>query len=343
MTNSNRLENHDRLTGLVCAGLAALLLTAAPLRAQDERTGVSHPSNAIINADDDTTAPPPAAAPAPAPVVKTAKPSAAIPYNADQEYGPYVPYHAAGTPEPAAAAQTAFDPDANIVTAETAGRHPLAEDSKDDPDAGIVTMVPGKPGELSDGTLVKVKLREELSTLKTQPGTKFTAEVAEPVMKDGKVIVPAGAVLEGRVTQVHGGTRLNGGAAIHLEPRMVVLPDGMQYAVRARAIDTDSWQNTHVDEEGTITRRGNGKQTATVMGLSAGSGAAAGAMIGGVPGAVIGAGVGAGAATVVWLKQDRQATLPKDLEIIFSLTEPMSITPAHAATDGAKADAPGAE
>ena len=58
-----------------------------------------------------------------------------------------------------------------------------------------------------------------------------------------------------------------------------------------------------------------------MMGLATGGTVAAGAMIGGVPGAVIGAGVGAGVSTVVWLKQDRQADLPKDLGVVFSLTE----------------------
>jgi len=56
----------------------------------------------------------------------------------------------------------------------------------------------------------------------------------------------------------------------------------------------------------------------------------AGAVLGGLPGAVVGAGVGAGVSTVVWARQDRQADLPKDLCIIFSLTEPMRITPMSA-------------
>jgi hypothetical protein len=34
--------------------------------------------------------------------------------------------------------------------------------------------------------------------------------------------------------------------------------------------------------------------------------------------------------TVVWLKQDRQAVLPKDLGVVFSLTEPMSVAPSRA-------------
>ena len=47
------------------------------------------------------------------------------------------------------------------------------------------------------------------------------------------------------------------------------------------------------------------------------------------------AGIGAGVGTIIWLKQDRQAELPKDLGLVFSLTEPMSITPLGVASGGA--------
>jgi hypothetical protein len=242
------------------------------------------------------------------------------------------------------------DPDANIVTAATAGNDDRmlasaaqSAAAKADPDAGIVTHVFSRPGEIPEGTLVKARLREDLSTLTTKPGTKFTAEVTEPVMRDGVVIVPAGSVLDGWVTWVRGGRRIGGPAAIHLEPRTITLPDGTQDFLHARVIDTDRWDSTKVDDEGTILRRDSAKKTVAAMSLAAGGPLAAGAVIGGVPGALIGAGVGAGAGTVVWLKQDRQAELPKDLGLVFSLTEPMSITPASAAVVPLKVGTPGGE
>jgi hypothetical protein len=288
---------------LVCAA-AACMVVAIPAWAQntaDQLTGVSHPSSAPITTDANDLSV--SSAPAPA----HAKPSAAIPATPTTTYGTYVPYRPASSDSNStAAAEKPYDPDANIVTESTAGRaarRPLAAQSADklDEDAGIVTYVPSRPGEIPEGSLVKVRLREQLSTL------------------------------EGRVTWVRGGKRIGGQAAIHLEPRTVTLPDGTQYVLRARAIDTDSWENTKVDSEGTIMRSENKKRNAAIMSLTTGSGLAAGAMIAGPAGALVGAGVGAGVSTVVWLKQDRQAELPKDLQIIFSLTEPMSVTPASAA------------
>ena len=270
--------------------------------------------------------------------VHPAKPSAAIPAQpAEQVYGPFVPYHAPGTPVPTVTvAQPAFNADASIVSAETAGsaERRLLEGPKDshDPDAGIVTSIPSRAGEISEGSLIKAKLKETISTVDTPAGTKFSATVTEPLMKDGRVIVPAGSLLEGRVTYVRGGKRLSGGAAIHIEPRSISLPDGAKYIVEARLIDTDNWNDTKVDIEGTVLKKENGKKTLAIMGLAAGGPMAAGAVIGGVPGALIGAGVGAGVGTVIWLKQDRQAELPKDLGLVFSLIEPMSTTPMTAAT-----------
>ena len=318
--------------------LAAVLAVAQdPARSstQNQRTGVAKPQPVTTTDDADAaaTAAPvtePTAGPAPA---KPAKPSAAVPMATDPSaiiYGPYVPYKAPGSDSAANAAAAGvstgtFDPDANIVTDATAGRRPLSGAPSSDIDAGIVTHVPWPANAVPDGALLKVRLQETISTETTKPGTWFSAELTEPVIGDGRLYIPAGSVLKGRVTWASGGSRISGGAAIHLETRTITLPDGTEYPIHARVIDTNSWQNTKVDSEGTITRREHTKEALATVGLATGGGAAAGAMIGGVPGALIGAGVGAGVSTVVWLKQDRQAVLPKDLGVVFSLTTPMRI------------------
>ena len=320
---------------------------AASGAAEEERTGVARPDAAAItvtpyNDSEDAASSAPAVE-----TVLPAKPSAAIAAAAPA----VTPAAALNRRAPAKLMPTAdgegiaasgkdavaFDPDANIVTEETAGRAERLLQSgtgdaatKEKPDAGIVTRVPSRPGEVPDGTLVKVKLMEELSTLTTKPGTSFSAEVSEPVMRDGQVVVPAGALLEGRVTFVRGGKRVGAAAAIHLEARTVTLPDGSRYMLTARVIDTNSWGDTKVDSEGTILRKDHAKATDAMTTLSTVGGMAAGAALGGVPGAVIGASLGAGVSTAVWMRQDRQADLPKDLGVIFSLTEPMRVTPMSA-------------
>jgi len=324
---------------------ADLTRTAASGTAQEERSGVSRPDPAVIKADayndsDDAASSAPAVT-----AVQPAKPSAAI-VSAAPATTPSAALNrraAAAKPVPPADGEgiaassknaAAFDPDANIVTEETAGRADRLQQSEtlaeENSDAKIVTRVASRPGEVPDGTLVKAKLMEDLSTLTTKAGTSFSAEVSEPVMRDGQVVVPAGALLEGRVTFVRGGKRVGAAAAIHLEARTITLPDGSRYMLTARVIDTNSWGDTKVDNEGTILRKDHRNATDAMTSLSTVGGMAAGAALGGVPGAVIGAGLGAGVSATVWARQDRQADLPKDLCVVFSLTEPMRVTPMSA-------------
>jgi cytochrome b len=349
---SNNPAGAIHAMGIVCMA-AACIITATPAFAQDasgmaqngvqtastaqqERTGISNPDPVVItetpyndNTDSIDSLPPAkpsAATPKPAPAATpTPKPAPA-----------FAPMAATATHPNAAVKSTdvsAFDPDANIVTEETAGRADrllvsgTQTEVKHYQDESIVTRVPSRPGEVPDGTLIKVKLMEELSTLTAVPGSNFSAELTEPVMRDGQVVVPAGALLEGHITLVRQGMRIGPSAALHLVAETVTLPDGSQYALDARVIDTDSWNDTKVDHEGTILRKDHGKATAATVSLSAGGGMAAGAIVGGLPGALIGAGVGVGVSTVVWMRQDRQADLPQGLGVVFCLTEPMRTTP----------------
>ena len=290
---------------------AALVLAAAPVFAGPvfaQTSGVSHPDSAPITSDD--VAPATKATPA-----LTPRPSAAIqatPAPATTEvYGPYVPYtgqKAAGAP---------------VVT------HVVPVENPED--AMIVTSVPERSGELREGTLLRTKMISTLSTESTVTGSKFTAEVTEPIERNGRVIIPVGSILEGRVTEVHGGKRISGGALLHLETSNVTLPDGTHYIVHAQVIDTGK-SDFNVSDEGTLKKKGHVKETLVVMGGVTGAGAATGAMLGGGVGAAVGAGIGAGVSTVIWFKQDRQATLPKDVQLVFSLTAPMILTPLNGPT-----------
>jgi hypothetical protein len=306
---------------------AALVLITVPVIAQDARTGVSTPPPADIT----TTSEDSSATPVLTPRVPHAKPSAAVPAASSNTntitYGPYVPYRAAGEAAPAAAPATtaAFDPDANIVTTTVPDTDAVA----DSPvlDAGIVTSVPEREGEIREGTLLRARITEGLSTTNTLEGSPFSASLTQPVEKDGRVILPIGSMVEGRVTEVRSGRRISGRAALHLEAHDVTLPDGSHYVIHAQLIDTDQTDHSTVNNEGTLVRRDHPKETLAAMSVATGGAAAAGAMMAGGVGALVGAGIGAGASTILWLKQDRQEALPKDSLLVFSLTTPMMLKP----------------
>ena len=294
------------LAGRTSLTAVAVAMVSVPAFSQGASTGVSHPEPVIISAQPDETVT--------IKVAPAAKPSAAIPVErralvsrdggsaGGEVYGPYLPYRGGSA-------------DAEMsATADAA-------------DAAIVTSVEERPGEVREGTLLRARIKQGLSTVTTVPGARFTAELAEAVEKNGRVVLPVGAVIEGRVTEVHGGRRISGAAMMHLEPRSVTLPDGTHYVIHAQLIDTDQTSRNKVDREGTLIRRSHPRETLAVMGLATGSAATAGAMLGGGVGAAVGAGIGAGAGTILWLKQDRQAALPQDTLLVFSLTEAMPLMP----------------
>ncbi len=307
---------------------AALIFVTIPVLAQDAITGVSTPPPATITTTDDSSP----ATPVLKPRVPEAKPSAAVPAASSNTntitYGPYVPYRAPGTTAATAdipAATTAvLDPDANIVTTTVPD-----SDAVDSPalDAGIVTSVPEREGEIREGTLLKARITQGLSTTNTLEGSQFSASLTQPVEKDGRVILPIGSMVEGRVTEVRSGRRISGRAALHLEAHDVTLPDGSHYVIHAQLIDTDQTDHSTIDSEGTLLRRDHAKETLAAMSVATGGAAAAGAMVGGGVGALVGAGIGAGASTILWLKQDRQEALPQDSLLVFSLTTPMILKP----------------
>jgi hypothetical protein len=254
-----------------------------------------------------------------------AKPSPAVPLNATQTpavpssetyTNTYVPY----TPTLQTHAQAATED--HYVPASSGKTHPF---DPNDITSGVVTDVPAGPNELPIGTRFAGQLNDTISTKETPAGTLFVAALATDVMHQGHVLLPAGTLVRGRVTQIHGGRRISGASAIRLQPDEVILPDQSIYRLNAEVVDLDHFRGSHVGREGTIVNNSNPKATLAILGATTGTVAIAGAMIGGGVGAVVGAGIGAGVGTVWWLRQDHQQTLPAGTEIVFGLNEPLVI------------------
>lgn len=280
---------------------AALLLAGAPLFAQ--MTGVSHPEDLddtqpVLTPDTSHYVPPTHAASVP---VTTPAPSTPVLYQRTPQY--------AQVPDQSAA----INPGAGAVG---------------DPDSQIITTVPVGPNELPIGSKLNATLQQPISTQTTLPGSRFTAQLSADVMRNGVVLLPAGSIVYGHVTHIHGGRRISGPSAIRLQPDSVSLPDGTVYPLHAEVTDLDHYAASHVDPEGAIVGNTNPGQTAAAVGLTTTSAVVAGAVIGGGVGAVVGLGVGAGAATVWWLKRDRQQELPTGTSIVFTLNTPLQLAAA---------------
>ncbi|HWG21277.1 MAG TPA: hypothetical protein VG225_12170 [Terracidiphilus sp.] len=201
----------------------------------------------------------------------------------------------------------------------------------DDPDGDIVHPHPLRPGELADGATIRVHLLTRLSTADTQRGEEFRTRVANDVLQDGQVLIPAGAEIDGRVVEVSSGTR-GGHGSMRLRPDTVILPDGSRYQLDAQVTGTPG-SNTRIGREGTINAGSRYKKDGIEYGGGVGAGVIAGAFIGGPVGAVTGGLIGAGAITVHLLEDHPQAVLEPGTTLLFTLNERLNLQPAGNAGD----------
>jgi len=295
------------MSRLTLAAAASLLLSTPFLLAQAKPSpyeGVSTPpANDSINTTEQapaTPAPAAAPAPAPAPAAKSNPDAGIIETPLPPSAGDYMPHNAA--------------------------LHPRSFDASADKDDDIVTYVPGPANALPEGTVFKVRMLQDIDAGSTTANTPFRGTVAEDVMRNGKVVIPVGSEVRGRVVYAAAGNRLNGGSVIHLRPDEFVLPDGTRYHMHAQVIDTVG-SDTKVKGEGNIAANEHGKRTLAEVGAGAGGGAIIGAAVGGGVGAVVGTAVGAGVMTAHWLRTNWSANLPAQSTVVFSLTDPMFLNP----------------
>ena len=294
-----------------------------------QTTGVSHPEDL----SNDVASPPPDSTPAPAVAQGSSSPAGqdhyVKPNHASSNDPEQDPQDTADAPAPAPAlyTRTPLPAACSPATREVATRDKDPMIVTDDVNSGIVTEVPVGPNELPTSTVLRAELQNPISTTETRVGSRFVATLIKDVGRNGVVMLPAGTLITGRVTRIHGGHAISGPAAIRLQPDRISLPDGTTYRLEAEVIDLDHAADSHVNSEGTIVDNTHPRATLAALGLTTGSAAVAGAVVGGGVGAAVGAGIGAGVGAVWWLKRDRQETLPQGTSIVFGLDNSLKLTP----------------
>jgi len=183
---------------------------------------------------------------------------------------------------------------------------------------------------LPTGTAVKMKLDTTLATFSSKAGDPFSARVTEPVVMDGKTVIPVGATIEGRVTKSTEPRRIAGKPTIAIFPENLVLPNGERFMLNATLVDTNARHGTDVNTEGQFKGAGHDGKDLTEIGMGTGGGMLVGGLIGGAKGLLIGGAVAATITVSHWLGKHRSATLPAGTELVMELNRPMVMTSAAA-------------
>jgi len=195
-----------------------------------------------------------------------------------------------------------------------------------DPDGDIVHPRPSRPGELMGGTTIRVRLMDRISSSETEKGEPFRGQVAQDVIQNGQVLIPAGSSIEGRVSAVSAG-HFGGHGSFRLRPESVILPDGTRFQLHAETTGTPG-SKTKIGSEGSINPGSRAKKDGVEYGAVVGTGVVAGAVLGGPVGALTGGLIGAGVVTTHLMVDHPQATLEPGALLLFSTTEPMNLLPA---------------
>jgi hypothetical protein len=322
----------------VLAYLSIAMMAAPAAFAQQQQQSASDPYQGVSQPPPDDTivitpdTAPPADQDQPA---ATAKPSPAVP-------APVAAPRPAPTPAPRIVSDndSRYDnTDFGIVTVPVTGNaqnDPGYYDNQADgavlhtrenPDYSIVSPGADSPNELPEGTEIRVRISDALSTTETTVGSPFHGQIVVDVLKGGSVIIPAGSTLRGRVVQVSQGHHLGPAATLRLRPDIVILPDGTAYHLNAQVIASEA-DGTRTGSEGGIEPSSHVVKKTAEYGVGVGTGVLVGGELAGPPGALAGSLVGAGLVTThLLLQHPEAAVVPAGSEIIFSLTEPLDLTP----------------
>ena len=190
----------------------------------------------------------------------------------------------------------------------------------------LIAGLAGAQTSLPTGTAVKMKLETTLATFSSKAGDPFSARVTEPVVMNGKTVIPIGATVEGRVTKANEPRRIAGKPTIAIFPEHLVLPNGDRFMLNASLIDTNRRHGTDVNMEGQFKGAGHDGKDLTEIGMGTGGGMLVGGLAGGGKGLLIGGAIGATATVAHWLGKHRSAMLPAGTELVMELNRPMTMT-----------------
>ena len=175
------------------------------------------------------------------------------------------------------------------------------------------------------GTVLMVRLDTTLATFSNRVGDPFQGKIVQPIVLNGKTLIPAGATVEGRVTKVSEPRRISGKPSLGILPEAVIMPTGERYFLDATLTDTNI-PGTDVSSEGQFKGTGHDRRDQLEVGGGTAGGMLVGGLIGGGPGVLIGGAVGATSTTVHWLAKHRSATLPAGTQLTLELNRPLNMT-----------------
>jgi hypothetical protein len=173
---------------------------------------------------------------------------------------------------------------------------------------GPVQVDTSDPGVVPVGQELDVRLQSPLSSETSTVEQRFEATTVVDVMQNGRMLIPAGAIVRGVVADVKRPGRIDRQGSLTLSFDQIEVR-GRTYQMRALA--------TQIFESGGI------REEAGTAGAGGAVGAVVGGILGGVSGALLGAVIGAGGAIVA--TEGKDIHLPAGSIIRIRMDSPLRL------------------
>jgi hypothetical protein len=194
--------------------------------------------------------------------------------------------------------QTTIDPE--LASAMTAAPPPMQKPKP-------------QPIVVPSGTVLTVMTSQGLSSKTSQAGQTFLATLAQPFSVEGKLALPKGATVSGKVVSAKAKGKIKGEGELSLALTSISVADHT-YPIQTSVLNS--------------TVKGKGKRTAATTGGGAAGGALIGGIAGGGKGAGIGALIGAGAGLIGGAATgNKQIEIPAESALSFTLAESLTLPP----------------
>jgi outer membrane lipoprotein SlyB len=161
-------------------------------------------------------------------------------------------------------------------------------------------------------TILNVRLTQGIDVDAAGVGTTFRALLDDPVMLNGRVVIPRGAGVTLQAVNVQQSGKMKGSDKITLKANSLSY-GGVSYEI----------VTSYVESKG----QGEGKKTGRKVGGGIGLGAIVGGIAGGGEGAAIGAAVGGITGAVVASQGEEHLKLPAETRLQFQLASAVTVRP----------------
>lgn len=178
------------------------------------------------------------------------------------------------------------------------------------------------------GTVLHCRLTRTLSTKLNSQGDLFTATVSEPLVINGKEIIPAGATLQGHVSSIARPGRIRGVGKMQLAAEKIFLRNGTAYSISSVLLTVYGAEGAKVTgDEGMLQGPSSRKRDLKEVGIGLGGGGLLGTVFGGLHGTLVGGAVGGVAGFVDSLRRrGKDLTLPTGTQLNYEFTRPLMIS-----------------